>query len=125
MLTGVATDHLIDYLSNREPSKIVRNPGLDLVELASGLEKSNPRWKRAIQVNLHEQIIRNTEAKFYTPFFIRSTDSHKDLWLIHRKASPNPFSRFSYPLDRVIGFGYKRCRYGRYACRSTSGHRAD
>jgi three-Cys-motif partner protein len=78
-----ATDHLIDYLSNREPSKIVRNPGLDLVELASGLEKSNPRWKRAIQVNLHEQIIRNTEAKFYTPFFIRSTDSHKDLWLIH------------------------------------------
>jgi hypothetical protein len=32
---------------------------------------------------LHREIPKQTGAKFYTPFFIRSADSHRDFWLIH------------------------------------------
>ena len=41
------------------------------------------------------------------------------------KPSPNPFSWVNCPIDRTIGFGYKRCSHARHACRPTSGHRAD
>src|SRR5205807_10591228 len=31
----------------------------------------------------HEQVYSNSGAKYYTPFFIRSKDAHRDYWLIH------------------------------------------
>ena len=40
-------------------------------------------WRRAIQFLLHQEIQRGSGARFYTPFFIRSKDAHRDYWLIH------------------------------------------
>jgi hypothetical protein len=58
-------------------------PELDPDELASKIDKSDPRWRLLIQLELHEEIQRLAAARFYTPFFIHSQDSHRDLWLVH------------------------------------------
>jgi hypothetical protein len=42
-----------------------------------------------------------------------------------RNASPKPFSGLNGPIDRTIGFGYKRFCYGRHACLPPFGRRAD
>ena len=36
-----------------------------------------------MQSMLSAELVKKTRAKFYTPFFIRSVDSHRDLWLVH------------------------------------------
>ena len=79
-----AVDYLIDYLRNERPNrKLLNNPELDLDSLASKLEKSDPRWRRLIQLDLHQHLQENTNARFFTPFFIHSKDAHRDLWLVH------------------------------------------
>jgi hypothetical protein len=47
------------------------------------MDKSKPEWRRLIQLELHKEIQEKTGAKFYTPFFIRSTEANRDLWLVH------------------------------------------
>ena len=79
-----ATDSLIDYLSGEESmQKMLGNLGLsfgsDIIQSA----KQETDWRRVIQFTLHNQIHQRSGAKYYTPFFIRSKDAHRDYWLIH------------------------------------------
>lgn len=79
-----ATDSLIDYLSENEPTqRILEKIGITLPSKDIRTAKEERDWKRTIQFALHREIPERTEAKFYTPFFIRSPDAHRDFWLIH------------------------------------------
>jgi three-Cys-motif partner protein len=79
-----ATDFLIDYLSHTyQKGGAIERAGIDVERLMSKMDKGKPEWRRLIQLDLHEQIKEKTGAKFYTPFFIRSVDANRDLWLVH------------------------------------------
>jgi len=79
-----ATDSLIDYLSTDEASQaILKKTGLSISPTDIATAKQERDWRRAIQYSLHRQIPAQTGAKYYTPFFIRSQDAHRDFWLIH------------------------------------------
>ncbi len=79
-----ATDSLIDYLSEQDSTqKILENLGLELSKAQIRSAKQEADGRRAIQFILHKQIYVNSGAKYYTPFFIRSKDAHRDYWLIH------------------------------------------
>lgn len=83
VLTFAAED-LIDHLSDNKPNPKLRlNPGLDLDSLASKIDKANPLWKRLIQTELHGVVQKLADAKYFTPFFLRCKESHRDLWLVH------------------------------------------
>lgn len=83
MLT-FATDFLIDYLSEEQSmQEALAKLGLSLSPNEIKSAKERREWRRAIQLLLHRQIPERTGAKYYTPFFIRSLDSHRDFWLIH------------------------------------------
>ena len=84
VLLTFATDFLIDYLSeNDQTQKILENVGITLPSKDIGTAKESRDWRRIIQFALHREIPERTGAKFYTPFFIRSADAHRDFWLIH------------------------------------------
>lgn len=84
VLLTFATDSLIDYLSNSEQTmKNLDRVGISLPTNELSAIKAQQDWRRAIQFLLHQEIKDKTEAKFYTPFFIRSQDAHRDFWLIH------------------------------------------
>jgi len=77
-------DSLIDYLSdNSQTQKRLERIGISLPTSGLADLKTEQNWRRTIQFALHEEIPKKTKADFYTPFFIRSTDAHRDLWLIH------------------------------------------
>ena len=79
-----ATDSLIDYLSENEQTQhILENVGISLPSKTIVTAKESRDWRRTIQFALHREIPEKTGAKFYTPFFIRSADAHRDFWLIH------------------------------------------
>ena len=79
-----AADFLIDYLQEGRPNRRLKSiPELDLDALAARADKSDPLWRKLIQHELHSEVRRAANAKFYTPFFIHSQDSHRDLWLVH------------------------------------------
>ena len=79
-----AVDSLIDYLSDDEQTqKRLERVGIALPTSTLADLKAEHSWRRTIQFALHEEIPPKTNAGFYTPFFIRSTDAHRDLWLIH------------------------------------------
>uniref|UniRef100_UPI00196AEB0F three-Cys-motif partner protein TcmP n=1 Tax=Aquisphaera insulae TaxID=2712864 RepID=UPI00196AEB0F len=79
-----AADFLIDYLREGRPNRRLKcMPDLDVDALASTVDRSDPRWRRLIQLELHQEVLKASGATFYTPFFIRSTDSHRDLWILH------------------------------------------
>jgi len=79
-----ATDFLIDYLSENElTQQMLENVGISLPSKTISTAKEKSDWRRTIQFALHDQIPSKTGARYYTPFFIRSEDSHRDFWLIH------------------------------------------
>ncbi len=51
-------------------------------------QQSPDEWKRTIQFGLHQDIQKQSGAKFYTPFFIRSEEAHRDYWLLHLSNHP-------------------------------------
>ncbi len=79
-----ATDFLIDYLSTKEATqKALQRIDIDISPEMIAEAKKFKDWRRRIQFQLHREIPLKTGAQYYTPFFIRSDDSHRDLWLIH------------------------------------------
>ena len=97
-----ATDFLIDYLTKSQVTQgILARIGLSLPAEQIETARSNQNWQRAIQFALHEQIPNATGADHYTPFFIRSPDSHRDFWLIH-------LSRHSRARDVMVGLHWER-----------------
>lgn len=79
-----AVDSLIDYLSDNEQTQELLNKiGINLPSHLIGHAKEEIDWRRKIQFLLHNEIPLKTGAKYYTPFFIRSPDAHRDFWMIH------------------------------------------
>jgi len=83
----IMTGWLVDYLSD-DPRyiKSLRKAGLyDLMNIEKVLDskKEGADWRRIIQYELHNIFKEKTGAKFYTPFFIVSSSSHKSYWLVH------------------------------------------
>jgi three-Cys-motif partner protein len=79
-----ATDWLIDYLAGQDSmQKTLERVGLELGKDQILSAKQQTDWRRAIQCLLHSEIYTKSGATYYTPFFIRSKEAHRDYWLIH------------------------------------------
>jgi three-Cys-motif partner protein len=85
VLITFSVDCLIDYLTSQTAATksgqaIELDPSLG--EALSAL-KSEQGQRYVIQGFLYRHILKNTGALFYTPFFIRSPESHRSYWLLH------------------------------------------
>jgi three-Cys-motif partner protein len=79
-----ASDSLITYINDQDPmQRTLEKIGFRLSKDQIRTARMEHDWRLAIQLLLHEQIFLNSGAKHYTPFFIRSKESHWDYWLIH------------------------------------------
>ncbi len=47
------------------------------------IKRSDKKWRLFIQSCLYKELVDASGARFYTPFFIRSTNGHGDYWLLH------------------------------------------
>ncbi len=117
-----ATDWLIGYLANDERfKKAYHGTGLqDHLPLEHLLlEKTDNReWRAAIQAHLHRSIPVVSGARYYTPFFIKSTEANRTFWLLHLSNHPkardvmaalhwrikNQFSHSLGPGIRMFGY---------------------
>lgn len=85
VLITFSVDSLIDYLT----SQTARSKSGRAIELDPSLGdalatlKTEQGQRYVIQGFLYKHILQNTGARFYTPFFIRSPDSHRSYWLLH------------------------------------------
>ncbi|WP_422059575.1 three-Cys-motif partner protein TcmP [Sphingopyxis sp.] len=80
-----SVDSLIDYLTDqtalmRSGQAIELDPSLGEALAAM---KTEDGQRSVIQGFLYRHILNNTGARYYTPFFIRSPDSHRSYWLLH------------------------------------------
>lgn len=84
VLLTFAVDSMIDYMTNTSDcQKMLHNIGLsyDLSNLEQ--EKQQKKWRSVIQFNLYRQFVENSGAKFWTNFFIKSSESTRSYWLLH------------------------------------------
>jgi three-Cys-motif partner protein len=83
-------DWLIDYLSTDEKFlKAVKPVELTVKDVQDMLNLKGQREARwLIQNMLYKHFIQCTRAPYYTPFFIKSSESHKSYWLIHISKHP-------------------------------------
>ena len=85
-----ATDWLVDYLSDK-PSSITAMSRIGITEkqVKEFLKTKGFKGHRyMVQRLMIEPIKSITGSKFFTPFFIRSSDAGRDLWLIHLSKHP-------------------------------------
>lgn len=85
VLLTFSVDSLIDYLTEQSAqTSSAEAIGLtpELIYLLTKL-RDEQAARHIIQNVLYKHIISNTGARFYTPFFIRSADNHRALWLLH------------------------------------------
>jgi three-Cys-motif partner protein len=114
-----AVGWLIDYLNSGEGSqRILERLGVELLPEAIAEAKQHAEWRQMIQLLLHDEIPAKTATKFYTPFFLRSTDAHRDLWLLHLSSHARArdvmvaehwsrttaFAHFGRPGLRMLGY---------------------
>lgn len=78
-------DWLIAYLSTDERFlKAVKPIELSLNDVRQMLHVKGQREARwFIQNILYKHLVQHTNARYYTPFFIKSTESHRAYWLVH------------------------------------------
>jgi three-Cys-motif partner protein len=78
-----AFDYLANYLSSETDTKTRQEKtGIDF-EALKCVDKTDQRWRFVMQKILSDDLTAKTNARFYTPFFIRSVDANRDLWLVH------------------------------------------
>jgi three-Cys-motif partner protein len=114
-----ATGFLIDFLSDKYKGGAgIRRAGIDVERLVSKVDKTDKHWRRLIQVELRDDLQRKTGARFSTPFFVRSRDSNRDLWLVHLSGHyrardvmmgihwehTNSFAHYGRPGLNMLGF---------------------
>ena len=85
ILLTFAVDALINFLSVKTPEtqallaiELAREDVRALMDMRQG-----EGWRFLIQNGLYRHVQDRTGAKFYTPFFIHSTESHRSYWLLH------------------------------------------
>ena len=85
ILLTFAVDALIDFLSLKTAeTKALMNIELareDVRELTA--LRTGEGWRYLIQNGLYRHVQARTGARFYTPFFIHSVESHRSYWLLH------------------------------------------
>ncbi|WP_024297496.1 three-Cys-motif partner protein TcmP [Methylomicrobium lacus] len=47
------------------------------------IKQSEKDWRLFIQSCLYPELVKNCGARYFTPFFIRSSNGHGDYWLVH------------------------------------------
>lgn len=85
ILLTFAVDSLIDFLSEKKTDTSALL-GIDLLRedvRALMTMRNREGWRYLIQNGLYHHIQTRTGARFYTPFFIHSTQSHRSYWLLH------------------------------------------
>nr|VFK60721.1 MAG: three-Cys-motif partner protein [Candidatus Kentron sp. TC] len=87
-----AVDALINYMSD-DPRYLKAlqcaelNQVLDIPRLLKEKE-DNKDWRLVVQLLLHRAIQSLSGTRYYTPFFIRSNESHRSFWLVHLSNHP-------------------------------------
>lgn len=96
-----ACDSLIDYLSEKNKTALF-NLGLDRlnVEYLLDTKKEDDRNRNTIRATLLDGIIQQVGACFYTPFFIKGTQTHRAYWLLH-------FSNHPIARNEMVKLHYK------------------
>jgi three-Cys-motif partner protein len=85
ILLTFAVDALINFLS----VKTAETEALLAIELAREDVRAlmdmrfGEGWRYLIQNGLYRHVQTRTGARFYTPFFIHSAESHRNYWLLH------------------------------------------
>lgn len=85
-----SVDWLINYLSTEESFlKAVKPVELSLSDVQEMLHLKGQREARwLIQNLLYKHLVKHTGAPYYTPFFVKSTESHRAYWLVHISKHP-------------------------------------
>jgi len=90
ILLTFATDWLIDYMSGKGGVSAERLQAMGLLDMAeqfdtliSHKEHRDPRWRRLVQSVLHRNLVEQTGARYFTPFFIVSPNAHREYWFVH------------------------------------------
>ena len=85
VILTMAVDWMIDYMScNPKFIKAVANTEISNRQIDALLkEKGKPGYRFIMQRDIANHWRSYCGASNFTPFFIRSMDAHKDLWLIH------------------------------------------
>ena len=85
ILLTFAVDSLIDFLSTKtDETRALMNIDLGREDVRTLMDMRNSEgWRYLIQNGLYQHIQVRTGARFYTPFFIHSVESHRSYWLLH------------------------------------------
>ena len=77
-------DSLIDYLTNNPQCEtILKNLGIGYELQRLETDKTQRGWRYVLQHYFYREIVKNSGAKFYTNFFIKTSESHRSYWLLH------------------------------------------
>lgn len=90
ILLTFATDWLVDYMSGKGGVSPVRLQELGLIDMADQFETlvsarkhRDSRWRRLVQSVLHQDLVQQSGARYFTPFFIVSPRAHREYWFVH------------------------------------------
>lgn len=122
ILFTFATDALTNYLCEKNREYYKRNLdniglGIDIDSLINASE-NDPNWRFFVEAALSGALQRESGARFFTPFFIVSAQSHRAYWLVHlsnhqraRDAMTkvhwlfqNHFAHYGGPGTRMLGY---------------------
>ena len=83
-----AVDALLTYFSENShlTKRLLEKVGIpDVLRGRSfdDIKRTDKDWRLFVQACLYQELVEKCQAKFYTLFFIRSTQGHGDYWLIH------------------------------------------
>lgn len=82
-----AVDSFLNFVGDHHTSarllKKIGVPGLLRGRSINDIKRSEKNWRLYIQGYLYKDLVDACGARFYTPFFIRSTQGHGDYWLLH------------------------------------------
>lgn len=87
-----AVDSFLNFVGDHHTStrllKQIGVPGLLRGRTINDIKRSEKNWRLYIQSYLYKDLVDACGARFYTPFFVRSTQGHGDYWLIHLSQRP-------------------------------------
>ena len=83
-----AVDAFLNYVSDkvtvtRKLLEKIGTPDVLRGRSIDDIKKREQDWRLFIQSCLYKDLVESCGAKYYTPFFIRSSKGHGDYWLIH------------------------------------------
>ncbi|MGZ8916132.1 MAG: three-Cys-motif partner protein TcmP [Methylobacter sp.] len=81
----------LTYASDELAQKLLNKVGIPDTLRGRSIEdikQSEKDWRLFIQSCLYQELVQNCGARYYTPFFIRSSNGHGDYWLLHLSQHP-------------------------------------